>query len=211
MPERVLCVVAHPDDAELLAGATLAKHVAAGDAVYVLAIADGETSREGGDPERREAQFMKACRTLKVRGECLRLPDQRLDTIPQLDLNKAIEQRVEQIMPTVVYVHWSGDLNADHRKVAECVAVACRPQSGVKRILAGEIPGATGSGFAPNWYVDVRATMAQKLSALECYATELCQFPHPRSMLGVEYLAKVRGQSVGLECAEAFVLQRSVA
>lgn len=209
MPERVLCVVAHPDDETLLCGATLAKHVLCGDEVRVLAVADGETARATGDKERRRAQFLKACMVLKAYGECLSLPDQRLECIPQLEINRMVEERVSEFRPSIVYTHSSKDENSDHRRVAECVAIACRPQSGVLRILAGEVLPSP-QGFAPNWYVDICATLKRKLRAMQCYPEELRRFPHARSLLGVEYLAKVRGQTVGLESVEAFELVRSV-
>ena len=48
------------------------------------------------------------------------------------------------------------------------------------------------------------------MNALLCYKDELRDFPHFRSSKGVEVLAIYRGVSVGLECAEAFQLERKV-
>ena len=66
---RVLCCAAHPDDAEIGCGATLAKHVLAGDETHIIFMADGETSRSGvsmTDVLRRQAQSYKAAKELGI-------------------------------------------------------------------------------------------------------------------------------------------------
>mgnify|MGYP006111489635 CR=1 FL=1 len=50
-----------------------------------------------------------------------------------------------------------------------------------------------------------------KLAALEAYASEMAPFPHARSMESVRALATLRGASVGLEAAEAFMVMREIA
>ena len=50
----------------------------------------------------------------------------------------------------------------------------------------------------------------KKLQAMACYHTELREYPHPRSLRGLEQIARERGLSVGLEAAECFQLLREV-
>ena len=38
-----------------------------------------------------------------------------------------------------------------------------------------------GDGVRPNQFVDVSDTLATKIAAMECYETELRDYPHPRS------------------------------
>ncbi|WP_242513457.1 DegT/DnrJ/EryC1/StrS family aminotransferase [Halochromatium salexigens] len=47
-------------------------------------------------------------------------------------------------------------------------------------------------------------------AALDAYAEELRDWPHPRSRQGVEHLARWRGATVGCVAAEAFVLARQL-
>ena len=49
-----------------------------------------------------------------------------------------------------------------------------------------------------------------KLKAMACYETQLRPFPHPRSLEAIEAQAKVRGSTVCLERAEAFIQLRGV-
>ena len=72
--------------------------------------------------------------------------------------------------------------------------------------LSGSAPA-----FSPNWFVDISATLDRKLSALKAYHSEMREWPHPRSLKGVEHLAHWRGATIGVNAAEAFVLGRQLA
>mgnify|MGYP001226020612 CR=1 FL=1 len=67
-----------------------------------------------------------------------------------------------------------------------------------------------GPGFIPNWYVDITSTLDKKKQALEIYNSEMREWPHARSIKGIEYLAYYRGASVGLEAAESFIAGRVI-
>ena len=45
---------------------------------------------------------------------------------------------------------------------------------------------------------------------MNCYVSELCEFPHPRSLQGMDALSKTRGMTVGMQRAEAFMLIRKI-
>jgi len=226
--QSILVVAAHPDDEVLGCGGTIARHADAGDRVQVLIVAEGATSRQ---PHRDRGQANGALSALaqaaqeagSVLGansvELLDLPDNRLDSLDRLDLIKQIELRVAHYEPQVVYVHHSGDVNVDHRRLHEAVVVACRPTPGhcVKRLLSFEVASSTewqtpGSApaFQPNWFVNISAQWQRKHEALEAYASEMRPWPHARSLAAVEHLARWRGSQVGVDAAEAFCLLRNL-
>jgi LmbE family N-acetylglucosaminyl deacetylase len=225
--KSVLILAAHPDDEVLGCGGTIAKLGREGAAVHVAFLADGVFSREG-DPSTkqnevnaREAAAEKACLTLGAKAVFFgKFPDNRMDSIALLDIVKVIESLVAEYRPDTVFTHHAGDLNVDHRRAHEAVVTACRPQKGspVKRLLSFEVPSSTewqlpgsATAFAPNWFVDVSATLESKLAALDVYAAELRAWPHPRSRQGVEHLARWRGATIGVDAAEAFILGRQLA
>ncbi len=221
MSERVLAVIAHPDDEVLCCGATLAKHAKAGDAVSVFVLADGVKSRNGPalNPDaikERHGMFRRACGILGTEDVWIRAyPDNQMDKSPLLQVVKDIEVHVQRFKPTIVYTHWHGDLNVDHQVVSRAVLTACRPlpDSTVKCIFMGECPSSTEWSmwhFHPNWFEDVRDTIDTKLAAMGVYETELRDYPHPRSMEAIRSLAQYRGASAGVPVAEAFILARAV-
>jgi len=222
----VLVVAAHPDDEVLGCGGTIARLAGEGEAVYAAILGEGITSRqlhrEDADykeVERLEAQSRKAAALLGVKEVFYsRLPDNRFDTIPLLDIVKAIEKLIEKLSPHVIYTHHTGDLNIDHSLVNRAVITAARPMPGasVREILAFEVPSSTewafgvGPRFTPNVYSDVSETLSSKIEAMHVYDGEERAFPHPRSSQALSALATYRGATVGLKAAEAFELVRSI-
>src|SRR5262249_12273982 len=107
---RVLVVAAHPDDELLGLGATVARHVEAGDEVTAVIVSEGATSRyaEGADRALRDAAGAAAA-VLGVRDlRFLGMEDQRLDAVPLLDVVRPIEKIRAEIRPDVVYAHHWG-------------------------------------------------------------------------------------------------------
>lgn len=222
MRQRVLCVVAHPDDEVLGVGGTLALHAEAGSGVSVLIMSEGEEEKLEGTPRcdtRRECA-LQAAREMGVGDVHFRdFPDQRLDSVPLIELIKAVEAALATYRPTVVYTHHGGDANTDHQVVFKAVYAACRPMTAlgatVERFLTFETPSSTdqapqvgGYVFTPTTFVDVEPVWDRKLKALECYPTEMIGGKHPRSFDYIEALARVRGGYSGYLLAEAFVAVR---
>ncbi len=217
---RVLCVAAHPDDAELGCGATLAKHALAGDDVSIIFMADGETSRPGAstaDVLRRQAQSYKAAKELGIpeaRVTHLGYPDQRMDASTFLDTVQVLEESALRFDPQIIYTHYEHDLNIDHQITCRAVKTAFRPHylSSVEAIYSFETPSSTEWAFGdcpfhPNHYVDVGGIpIERKFLALNAYKSEMRGWPHPRSALAIQTLASLRGSTVGCQAAEAFKL-----
>lgn len=220
----ILVVASHPDDEALGCGGAMRRHADSGDEVGVLFLCDGVSARA---PEQRSraaaARREAACIAAEILGASeprfLDFPDNRLDTVPLLDVVQAIETILAEVRPTVVYTHHSGDLNIDHRRTARAVMTACRPQGElmVRSIYGFEVPSSTEwappraeEAFLPQHFVDIAGRLEAKLAALAAYGDEMRPFPHPRSGQAVTALAKWRGASAGLEAAEAFIVLRQI-
>lgn len=215
---NVLIIGAHPDDELLGVGGTVAYHVDRGDIVTLAVVCEGVSMRYA--PERHaevRAQTALAASILGVADvEIGQLLDQRLDTLPVSDVAAAVEAIVKRCTPAVVYTHFPGDLNRDHRIVAEATMIACRPYaSTVAELLFFETPSSTEWGaigvspaFQPNVFVDITATLDRKINAMACYTEEVREYPHPRSLESLRVRARAWGATVGCEAAEAFVAAR---
>jgi LmbE family N-acetylglucosaminyl deacetylase len=214
----VLAVVAHPDDEVIGPGGTLAAHARAGDEVHVLILAEGKTSRGDDNQGLRvsRTETAGACATLGVKAwRRLDLRDNRLDTYPLLELARRVGAVVEDLAPEVVYTHHGGDLNIDHELTQRTVMIACRPHvSAVRWVFGFPTLSATDAGFAarppfvPAVFTDVSATLETKLAAMRCYGSELCEFPHPRSLPAMRAQAQLYGAHTGTGAAEGFSVLR---
>ncbi|MBU1019247.1 MAG: PIG-L deacetylase family protein [Patescibacteria group bacterium] len=216
--EKILVIVAHPDDEILGCGGTIAKLKTENKEVRILILSQGMRSRDDAQDRNINALQEDAKEASKIIGSDKLLiesfPDNSFDSVPMLEIIKKIESIIEEFKPDTVFTHSGSDLNIDHKITCEAVKVACRPMEGtcVKRLLAFEVPSSTEWGFLgnnsfhPNKFIDISGTLDKKLEAMSAYKGELREFPHPRSLEYMESLAKVRGGGAGYNAAEAFEL-----
>lgn len=228
MCNNILVVAAHPDDEVLGCGGTIRKYAETGCNIHVIILAEGITSRDRNRSRKNRMNEInalaesanKAAKLLGIKSvKMYNYPDNRMDSVPLLEIVKVIESCIAEYEPEMVLTHHESDLNIDHKIVNLAVVTACRPlpNQTVKTILFFEVPSSTGwhwstsaIAFIPNWFIDISATLQFKLRALKEYNTELRKWPHARSIEAVKYLAKWRGSSVGVDSAEAFVLGKNL-
>ncbi len=219
----MLVVAAHPDDETLGCGGTIARHVAEGDTVDAVFMADGVSSRPGADPDEAASRLLCSEQALSIlgikRSFHLGMPDNMLDSIPLLELVQRLEKIVAETAPDLIYTHHCADLNIDHRITFQAVLTVARPQPrcSIREVLTFEVMSSTewasesGTPFAPDVFTDITAYWEQKKKALAAYAVEMREAPHSRSVAHMDALSLHRGMSVGLARAEAFKLIRRIA
>jgi len=227
--KRVLAIVAHPDDEVLGCGATLALLAAKDWRTGCIMLTKGIAGRYANTAaqELPQAQLRlaeqrnNALALLNVSFiKCCDFPDNRLDLVSRMDVTHAIKKAVAEFQPSLVLTHHAGDYNWDHQLVFDAVMMATRANYGddfPEMIATFEVLSSTERAwqaphnmFCPNIYVNIAETMAIKQRALLCYEDECRPYPHPRSVEAIEYLARKRGQEVGLTVAEAFHMIRQV-
>ena len=228
MNKKVLVVAAHPDDEILGCGGTILRHVDEKDRVRVLILSEGITSRdESRNTEIRKNELsqlhLAANNAAKFMGvekiDLCDFPDNRMDSVPLLDVVKKVENAVENFQPDTIYTHHAGDVNIDHKIVHKAVVTACRPlpNTSVRDIFFFETLSSTewqimtpNNIFYPNIYVDIENYIDKKIEALHYYESEMRQYPHSRSYEAIKILAQQRGFTVGCYYAEAFMLGRMI-
>lgn len=217
-----MVIAAHPDDEVLGCGGTILKHIAQGDSVSIVFMTNGESSRGNIDYKQleiRNSACAKSMEVLSVKSVYhFDFPDNKMDSVPLLDVVKKVELAINEVKPTTIYTHFSDDLNVDHRVTHNAVMTACRPQSWspVKNIFTFEVLSSTEwnstskSKFNPNKFEDVSSYWDLKMRAMTAYEEELREFPHSRSVEAINALAVLRGATVGLHKAEAFQVERII-
>ena len=210
---KVLVFAPHNDDEVLGAGGTILRYTAAGHSVYVCEVTDCRN-----DVLLQEAKNAHALLGVTESVFC-NLPVVGLKHMSTVAMNRAISQVVENFRPDVVFTPFIGDMHTDHREVTESVLVAVRPVNNcsVRTVYMYETLSETGwnipSGektFSPNTWVDISPVMEEKIRAMQCYQTQIKDYPNPRSAEGIRALAMYRGSTVGCHYAEAFMMIRNV-
>ncbi len=214
--ENILIIAAHPDDEILGTGGTLKKHILKGDKVNVLIFCEAETMRYKGKNVNLEEMAKKAGKIIGFNSiKFLKFPDQHLDTFSLVDIIKPIEEEVEKLKPSTVYTHYYGDINRDHKILAEATIVALRPfKNLVESLIAYETPSSTEwqipYNFSANYFVDITETFECKLKAMECYKSEIYPPPHPRSLESLKARAEYWGSFSNMRFAEAFFIYKKL-
>lgn len=224
MSENILIVAAHPDDEILGCGGSIKKFTKKGDKVHVMFLADGESSRDitknllNKNIEQRKIAAKKANKLVGASiYEFLNFPDNQLDTVPLIEITKKIEDAINFLRPSTLITHNEFDLNQDHKITFEACAIACRPQPNntVKKILCFEVPSSTEwnlshNKFNPSYFIDISSEINIKIEALNCYASELRESPHPRSIEKIKSLHSYRGACISAAYAESFIVSRII-
>lgn len=219
---NVIVVAAHPDDEVLGAGGAIATHIERGDKVRVVMLGEGIAARGLRDNKR---QILKLKNDSKLANKKLGVedihfhsyPDNSFDSVPLLDIIKTVEKHVMEFKPEIVYTHHWGDMNIDHSITFKAVMTTCRPIKRIKKILCFEVLSSTeqnvqleNTAFLPNYYLNIERNIGKKIDAMKEYSTEIQKYPFPRSLEGIEILAKYRGLAIGCKAAEAFHIAREL-
>lgn len=219
---NVLVIAAHPDDEVIGAGGAMALHATRGDEVHALILTEGASAQYPGQGHlitQKKREAASAAELIGVKSLTFSdLPDMKLDTLPIVEVNRPIEAKIAELRPEVVYTHFVGDLNRDHRIVFEATMVATRGerQLPLRRVLSYEVPctlshaSPVGREFCPNVFADIGEVWERKIAAMKAYQSEVRDYPHPRSLDALVAWAKCRGIACGCAVAEAYVLVREL-
>lgn len=197
MSERIaLALTAHPDDAEICLGGTLAVLARNGWDVHVL-IASVPDHRE-----HRLAEVAAGARVLDAQVEVLERPGcWQVEDLPTYDLVREFDLRVRKLCPTRVFTHWPGDTHYDHQLVARAALSAVRGQhvdlyqcEQANQYAPSAVP------FPADTYVDVSAVLRDKLASVACHVS---QDAAARYSEHLRARARLHGERAGCEYAEA--------
>ncbi len=210
---NILVVAPHPDDEVLGMGGTIRK-LSQKNNVSLLVMTEG-ASAQYKDAKMITVRRESCKKSSKILGisniEFLDFEDMKLDSIPQIEINKQIEKLIKKIKPKIVYTAPKNDLNKDHEITFNSTLVATRPNSSiVKSVYCYELPGYVKLPFLPNHFEDITKQFTNKIRAFKMYKSEVMKFPHPRSIKAVENLAIYRGVQSGVSKAEAFELIKNI-
>lgn len=199
----VLCVVAHSDDLEMMAGGTVAKWIKEGHAVHVLTLSDSVWVAPDGsvmrDHATARAEEARAAACLGYTVECLGLPAMDLRWDDRLVVE--VLRRIEARSCDTVIAPWERDIHHDHEMASRIAISATRR---VPRVLMGQINYYLRNFFRPNVFVDITDTWEQKIEALKCYTTQW-------ERAGVEWYefldetSRYYGRMAGVRRAEGFM------
>ena len=207
LPQDILILAPHTDDAELGCGGAMARFVEAGVKVHVAAFSTAtEALPAGARPTMLRDEFVEAMNVLGLPENQVHIfdfPLRRLSSYRQELLEELIKLRTA-IKPSTVYLPSGADLHQDHQAV---FAEGLRAFKDVT-VWGYELPW-NHIEFKTNAFVTInRRHLEMKWELLQCYRSQLALKRPYFSMEFIEGLARVRGVQVKAEFAEAFEVIR---
>lgn len=217
--KTVLVIAPHPDDETLGAGGTIRKFADAGYDVTVLTVAAHMPPLYTSEVHETTIKEARAAQdVLGVKHSVfLNKPAVNLNNIPTAEFNALILDQVAASTPDILLIPFY-DRHIDHRLIFDACMVAARPVGPGKNIslvAAYETISETHwnaphiePNFTPNFCVNITDQIDAKLKAISCFASQLQEFPGPRSVEALKALALFRGSQAGYAYAEAFHIIR---
>lgn len=225
----VLAFGAHPDDAELGCGGTIAKLVSQGKKIAIVDLTQGELGTRGTS-ETRKLESEKAMEVLGLSArENLMMKDGFLESSEE-NL-KRIVVAIRKYRPDIVFANAIDDRHPDHAKASKMVSDACF-LSGLVKIetsFHGEKQEAwrpkqvfyyiQWKDLQPDFVVDISDFMKVKVEACLAYQT---QFYNPDSkepmtaiatkdfLESITYRAQNLGRLSGCAFAEGFTTEKTL-
>jgi LmbE family N-acetylglucosaminyl deacetylase len=222
--ERVLAVVAHPDDAELLCAGTLARARAAFAAIGICTMCRGDKGGSAGSTEqlaeRRRREAAAAAKLLGAEAFWVGIGDGELVDTP--GSRHELLRIYRRFRPTLVLAHASQDYHADHRAAASIAEAAswfaCSPGHHTPEEPLTQPPAlwwmdTVGMiGFVPGVYIDISESQDLKRQVLACHQSQRersgdTEF-EPLDQLMMRQMA-TRGAQAGVAAAEAFQIHHA--
>jgi bacillithiol biosynthesis deacetylase BshB1 len=226
----ILVFGAHPDDAELGAGGTIAKEIANGKKVGIIDLTRGELGTRG-TAEIRDSEAQAAADILQVAvRENLKFRDGFFinDEAHQL----AIIKMIRKYQPEIVLCNALDDRHIDHGKGSKLVSDACF-LSGLIKISTtiednSQAPWRPKfvyhyiqwKNLVPDFVVDISGFMDIKVNSILAYGSQFhdANSKEPETPISsktfiesVKYRAQDLGRLVGTDYAEGFNVERPIA
>ena len=179
LPLDILAVAAHPDDAELTCGGTLARAAEQGYRTGILDLTRGEMASRG-TPERRAEEAARAAAALGVAVRAnAGLPDAQLEN--SLEARRVVVGQLRRLAPGTVILPYPRGRHPDHRIASELARDACF-LAGLRRFDGGPAQRPDKVLYAlayredavkPTFVVPLsEAQFARKVEAARCYASQ---------------------------------------
>lgn len=161
---RVLVIVAHPDDAEISMSMKIEDLIKNGAEVKIHCVTRGGIKAKEYE-EIRTKEALDAATLMGVKDYSFsEFPDSELEKYTT-DVKKELEKLVEEFKPDTIYTHFPQDNHTDHEIVAKCVNIASRS---VENLIYFRSPYSTN--FTPKmFFFGNNEQIEQKMKVLSIF------------------------------------------
>lgn len=197
-PGRVLVFGAHPDDAELGAGGTLARLTRGGTQVTIVV---------ASVPSHYDVRVKEAARGAEILGAQLVIlfPQPiRVEEVPMYRLVGAMDEVVERFRPDLAFVHSLSDLHWDHGLVTRAALSSLRRVPSNLLAFSSSYELNSQARTIGECFIDVTDTIETKLEAISAHVSQ----SRGIDLESTRNYARAMGRKCGALSAEVFEVLR---
>lgn len=196
----VLAIGAHPDDAELAVGGTLARW-SHGRCRVVIAVVSVPGNYAVRRREAERAAHILGCELRVLVDGCRRIED-----LKSYELVRLLDEQVRELAPAAVLAHGKSDFHRDHQLVHDAAVCSQRLRHFDCFSYQPNFCRPVPVSFSPHVFVDVTGTIETKMAAIAAHESQF-------SARGIETeiyreAAHLRGMTVGVAYAEGLEIER---
>jgi bacillithiol biosynthesis deacetylase BshB1 len=225
----ILVISAHPDDAELGCGGSIAKFISQGYTVGIVDLTQGELGTRGSaETRKQEAAESSVILGLSVRDN-LKLADGHFQNAKEEKL--AVVKSIRKYQPEIVLANAVYDRHPDHGRASELIYEAC--------FLAGLTKLETTDGsvkqqawrpknvyhfiqsqsIQPDFIIDISEYWETKIKAIRAFKSQFYDpsnnepetyISNPGFLKMVEARAIEHGHAIGVKFGEGFTVRRPI-
>ena len=226
---RILMIHAHPDDAEILAGGTLALLTELGHSVTIATMTPGDCGSAEVGPEEiaaiRRQEAIAAAAQIGAHFYCAEFRD--LAIFNTSESRRKVTEILRWAHPEIVITAAPADYHCDHEATCQLVRDACFAASAPNYSTETEHAAAAlsaiphlyfvdpvqgldrdGAPVHPDFVIDVTSTFSRKRQMLEAHASQRNWLRRQHGLddyiLTMERWTRERGRLVGVQFGEGF-------
>ena len=227
---RIVCIHAHPDDAEILAGGTLALLAEAGHEIVIVSMTPGDCGSRSNPPSQiaamRRQEAAQSAKLIGAEYRCAEFRDMAIFNTD--DARRRVTEIVRSTRPDLILTAAPVDYHCDHEAASILVRDACfaasapnyttnqpHPAAALDAIphvyLMDSLGGVdrSGSALEPDFVVDVKTVFETKRRMLACHASQQDwlrkQHGIDDPVAEMERWTRSRGALVGIDFGEGFL------
>jgi LmbE family N-acetylglucosaminyl deacetylase len=212
---NILALSPHADDVEIAMGGTIAKYVDEGHNVTIItAILPKENADGKIDDFMSKNRIEEQENSAKILGAKVDILDlDPYDFFFNRKYIKMFDEKINKYKPDLIFSCWEHDTHQDHKNLSDILFAVTRKNNISINMYEVMLPGGLNTySFNPQYFINISKYIDVKIASIKSYKSvfEKKHNNYSRYFDSIVGRAKFRGEVIGVDYAEAFVVAKKI-
>ena len=212
---NILALSPHADDVEIAMGGTIAKYVDEGHNVTIItAILPKENADGKIDDFMSKNRIEEQANSAKILGAKVDILDlDPYDFSFNRKYIKMFDEKINKHKPDLIFSCWEHDTHQDHKNLSDILFAVTRKNNISINMYEVMLPGGLNTySFNPQYFINISEYIDVKIASIKSYKSvfEKKHNNYSRYFDSIVGRAKFRGEVIGVDYAEAFVIAKKI-